>query len=84
MSLGFADDTVVLTVAENQSGHEMIFTPPNPNYKTVTSTLPVTVQPRKLVIRPDLCGKGIWKDNLRIYVVNYRRKSGGRRSDRGS
>ena len=53
----FADDTVILTVAENQSGHEMIFTPSNPNYKTVTSMLPVTVHPRKLVIRPDRAEK---------------------------
>ena len=49
----FADDTTMLTVAEDQSEQEMIFTPFNPNYKTVTSSVPVTVLPRKLTIRPD-------------------------------
>ena len=49
----FADNTAMLTVAENQSEQEMIFTPFNPNYKTVTSSVPVTVLPRKLTIRPD-------------------------------
>ena len=49
----FADDTTMLTVAENQSEQEMIFTPANPNYKTVTSTIPVTVKSRSITIRPD-------------------------------
>ena len=49
----FADDTTMLTVAEDQSEHEMIFTPANPNYKTVTSNIPVTVKPRSITIRPD-------------------------------
>ena len=49
----FADDTTMLTVAENQSEQEMIFTPANPNYKTVTSNIPVTVEPRSITIRPD-------------------------------
>ena len=49
----FADDTTMLTVAENQSEQEMIFTPANPNYKTVTSNIPVTVKPRNITIRPD-------------------------------
>lgn len=49
----FADDTTMLTVAENQSEQEMIFTPANPNYKTVTSNIPVTVKPRSITIRPD-------------------------------
>ena len=49
----FADDTTMLTVAENQSEQEMIFTPANPNYKTVTSNIPVTVKSRSITIRPD-------------------------------
>ena len=49
----FADDTTMLTVAEDQSEQEMIFTPANPNYKTVTSTIPVTVKSRSITIRPD-------------------------------
>lgn len=49
----FADDTTMLTVVENQSEQEMIFTPANPNYKTVTSNIPVTVKPRSITIRPD-------------------------------
>ena len=49
----FADDTTMLTVAEDQSEQEMIFTPANPNYKTVTSNIPVTVKPRRITIRPD-------------------------------
>lgn len=49
----FADDTTMLTVAEDQSEQEMIFTPANPNYKTVTSNIPVTVKPRSITIRPD-------------------------------
>lgn len=49
----FADDTTMLTVAENQSEQEMIFTPANPNYKTVISNIPVTVKPRSITIRPD-------------------------------
>lgn len=49
----FADDTTMLTVAENQSEQEMIFTPANPNYKTVTSNISVTVKPRSITIRPD-------------------------------
>ena len=49
----FADDTTMLTVAENQSEQEIIFTPANPNYKTVTSTIPVTVKSRSITIRPD-------------------------------
>lgn len=48
----FADDTTMLTVAEDQSEQEMIFTPANPNYKTVTSNIPVTVKPRSITIRP--------------------------------
>ena len=44
----FADNTAMLTVAENQSEQEMIFTPFNPNYKTVMSSVPVTVLPRSL------------------------------------
>ena len=53
----FADDTTMLTVAENQSEQEMIFTPANPNYKTVTSNIPVTVKPRSITIRPDRMDK---------------------------
>ena len=49
----FADDTTMLTVAEDQSEQEMIFTPANPNYKTVTSNIPVTVKPRSITIRLD-------------------------------
>ena len=49
----FADDTTMLTVAEDQSEQEMIFTPANPNYKTVTSNISVTVKPRCITIRPD-------------------------------
>lgn len=49
----FANDTTMLTVAEDQSEQEMIFTPANPNYKTVTSNIPVTVKPRSITIRPD-------------------------------
>ena len=49
----FADDTTMLTVAEDQSEHEIIFTPANPNYKTVTSNISVTVKPRSITIRPD-------------------------------
>ena len=49
----FADDTTMLTVAEDQSEQEMIFTPANPNYKTVTSNISVTVKPRSITIRPD-------------------------------
>lgn len=49
----FADDTTMLTVAEDQSEQEMIFTPANPNYKTVTSNIPVTVKSRSITIRPD-------------------------------
>ena len=49
----FADDTTMLTVAENQSEQEIIFTPANPNYKTVTSNIPVTVKSRSITIRPD-------------------------------
>ena len=49
----FADDTTMLTVVEDQSEQEMIFTPANPNYKTVTSNIPVTVKPRSITIRPD-------------------------------
>ena len=49
----FADDTTMLTVAEDQSEQEMIFTPANPNYKTVTSNIPVTVKPRSITVRPD-------------------------------
>ena len=49
----FADDTTMLTVAEDQSEQEMIFTPANPNYKTVTSNISVTVKPRRITIRPD-------------------------------
>ena len=49
----FADDTTMLTVAEDQSEQEMIFTPANPNYKTVTSNIPVTVKSRSIMIRPD-------------------------------
>lgn len=49
----FADDTTMLTVAEDQSEQEMIFTPANPNYKTVTSNISVTVKPRSVTIRPD-------------------------------
>ena len=48
-----ADDTTMLTVAEDQSEQEMIFTPANPNYKTVTSNIPVTVKSRSITIRPD-------------------------------
>nr|WP_296098061.1 MBG domain-containing protein [uncultured Mediterraneibacter sp.] len=48
----FADDATMLTVAENQSEHEMIFTPANPNYKTVTANIPVTVKARKITISP--------------------------------
>ena len=49
----FADDTTMLTVAENQSEHEIIFTPANPNYKTVTANIPVTVKARKITISPE-------------------------------
>ena len=49
----FADDTTMLTVAEDQSEHEMIFTPANPNYKTVTANIPVTVKARKITISPE-------------------------------
>ena len=49
----FADNTAMLTVVENQSEQEMIFTPFNPNYKTVMSSVPVTVLPRKLTISPE-------------------------------
>lgn len=49
----FADDTTMLTVAEDQSEQEMIFTPANPNYKTITSNISVTVKPRSITIRPD-------------------------------
>ena len=49
----FADDTTMLTVVEDQSEQEMIFTPANPNYKTVTSNIPVTVKSRSITIRPD-------------------------------
>ena len=49
----FADDTTMLTVAEDQSEQEMIFTPANPNYTTVTSNISVTVKPRSITIRPD-------------------------------
>ena len=49
----FADDTTMLTVAEDQSEHEIIFTPANPNYKTVISNIPVTVKPRSITVRPD-------------------------------
>lgn len=49
----FADDTTMLTVEEDQSEQEMLFTPANPNYKTVTSNIPVTVKPRSITIRPD-------------------------------
>ncbi len=49
----FADDTTMLTVAEDQSEQEMIFTPANPNYKTVTSNISVAVKPRSITIRPD-------------------------------
>lgn len=49
----FADDTTMLTVAEDQSEQEMIFTPANPNYKTVTSNISVTVKPRSITVRPD-------------------------------
>ena len=49
----FADDATMLTVAEDQSEQEMIFTPANPNYKTVTSNIPVTVKSRSITIRPD-------------------------------
>ena len=49
----FTDDTTMLTVAEDQSEQEMIFTPANPNYKTVTSNISVTVKPRSITIRPD-------------------------------
>ena len=49
----FADDTTMLTVAEDQSEQEIIFTPANPNYKTVTSNIPVTVKSRSVTIRPD-------------------------------
>lgn len=49
----FADDTTMLTVAEDQSEQEMIFAPANPNYKTVTSNISVTVKPRSITIRPD-------------------------------
>ena len=49
----FADDATMLTVAEDQSEQEMIFTPANPNYKTVTSNIPVTVKSRSIMIRPD-------------------------------
>ena len=49
----FADDTTMLTVAEDQSEQEMIFTPANPNYKTVTSNISVTVKPRSITTRPD-------------------------------
>ena len=48
----FADDTTMLTVAEDQSEHEIIFTPANPNYKTVTANIPVTVKARKITISP--------------------------------
>ena len=48
----FADDATMLTVAEDQSEHEMIFTPANPNYKTVTANIPVTVKARKITISP--------------------------------
>ena len=48
----FADDTTMLTVAEDQSEQEMIFTPANPNYKTVTANIPVTVKARKITISP--------------------------------
>ena len=49
----FADDATMLTVEEDQSEQEMLFTPANPNYKTVTSNIPVTVKPRSITIRPD-------------------------------
>ena len=49
----FADDATMLTVAEDQSEQEMIFTSANPNYKTVTSNIPVTVKSRSIMIRPD-------------------------------
>ena len=49
----FADDTTMLTVAEDQSEQEMIFTPANPNYKTVTANIPVTVKARKITISPE-------------------------------
>ena len=49
----FADDTTMLTVAEDQSEHEIIFTPANPNYKTVTANIPVTVKARKITISPE-------------------------------
>ena len=48
-----ANVTTMLTVAEDQSEQEMIFTPANPNYKTVTSNISVTVKPRSITIRPD-------------------------------
>ena len=48
----FADDATMLTVAEDQSEHEMIFTPANPNYKTVTANIHVTVKARKITISP--------------------------------
>lgn len=48
----FADDATMLTVAEDQSEHEIIFTPANPNYKTVTANIPVAVKARKITISP--------------------------------
>lgn len=48
----FADDATMLTVAEDQSEHEIIFTPANPNYKTVTANIHVTVKARKITISP--------------------------------
>ena len=48
----FADDATMLTVAEDQSEHEIIFTPANPNYKTVTTNIHVTVKARKITISP--------------------------------
>ena len=49
----FADDATMLTVAEDQSEHEIIFTPANPNYKTVTANIPVAVKARKITISPE-------------------------------
>ena len=49
----FTNDALMLSTAENQMEQEMIFTPSDPNYKTVVTGIPVTVSPRKVTIKPD-------------------------------
>ena len=57
----FADDTTMLTVAEDQSEQEMIFTPVKYSCNS---------KPEKHYDQTGPYGERIWTDDHRVYLVN--------------